>query len=194
MKPKDILNQNLQDSIDIKQEILKSSTISDQVTQIVQMIIDTYETDGKVLLAGNGGSAADAQHLAAELTGRYYYDRPPLYAEALHVNSSYTTAVSNDYGYEHIYSRLVEAMGRSGDIFMAFSTSGNSENVLNAAHAAKAKSMKVIGFTGEGGGQLKALCEVCITIPSTITPRIQECHMLIGHTICELVESQMFPR
>ena len=134
-----------------------------------------------MLWCGNGGSAADAQHMAAELSGRFYYDRPPLFSEALHVNTSYTTAVANDYSYDIIYSRLVEAMGNSG-------------NVLKAIEKANAMGMTTVAFTGETGGKIKGLSKYLVNIPSTDTPRIQECHMLLGHTICELVEMNLFPK
>jgi D-sedoheptulose 7-phosphate isomerase len=156
--------------------------------------VDTYKHDGKVLWCGNGGSAADAQHLAAELSGRFYYDRPPLFAEALHVNTSYTTAVANDYSYDVIYSRLVKAMGRKGDVLIGLSTSGNSGNVVKAFEEARALGITTVGFTGETGGKMKAVSDILINIPSTDTPRIQECHMLLGHTICELVEMALYPK
>jgi len=147
-----------------------------------------------VLWCGNGGSAADSQHLAAELSGRFYYDRPPLNSEALHVNTSYITAVANDYSYDVIYSRLVKAMGKPGDVLIGLSTSGNSGNVIKALEEANAMGMVTVGMTGETGGKMKALCKYLINIPSKDTPRIQECHMLLGHTICELVEMELFPK
>jgi D-sedoheptulose 7-phosphate isomerase len=157
-------------------------------------IVTCYKNGGKVLWCGNGGSAADAQHLAAELSGRFYYDRPPLFSEALHVNTSYTTAVANDYSYDVIYSRLVEAMGKKNDILIGLSTSGNSGNVIKAFEKAREKGITTVGFTGETGGKMKPLSDHLINIPSTDTPRIQECHMLLGHTICEMVEAALFPK
>jgi D-sedoheptulose 7-phosphate isomerase len=154
----------------------------------------SYKNGGKVLWCGNGGSAADSQHLAAELSGRFYYDRPPLFSEALHVNTSYITAVANDYSYDIIYSRLVEAMGKKGDILFGLSTSGNSGNVIKAFEKANEMGIITIGFTGETGGKMKDLCKYLINIPSKDTPRIQECHMLLGHTICEMVEMNLFPK
>ena len=145
-----------------------------------------------MLFCGNGGSAADAQHLAAEFSGRYYFDRPPLYAEALHVNSSYITAVSNDYGYDEVYARLLRAMGTDGDVLVAMSTSGNSANVLNAIKVAREKNMLVIGMTGMEGGKMATLCDILLNVPSKDTPRIQECHMLLGHIVCEIVEKELF--
>jgi D-sedoheptulose 7-phosphate isomerase len=147
-----------------------------------------------VLWAGNGGSAADAQHLAAELSGRFYYDRPPLFSEALHVNTSYTTAVANDYSYDEIYARLTRAMGRKGDVLIGMSTSGNSGNVVKALEVANQLGLITVGFTGETGGKMAGLCKHLVNIPSKDTPRIQECHMVIGHTICELVEINLFPK
>lgn len=149
---------------------------------------------GKALFCGNGGSAGDAQHLAAELSGRFYFDRPPLFAEALHVNGSFLTAVANDYGYDAAFARMVTAMGRAGDVLFALSTSGNSPNIIQAIKAAKKLGMVVIGLTGEGGGSMMGECDLLFRVPSTDTPRIQECHMLIGHIICELVEAYLFGR
>ena len=146
------------------------------------------------MIFGNGGSAADAQHLAAELSGKYYYDRPPLNAEALHVNTSYITAVANDYSYDKIYSRLVKGIGKKGDILIGLSTSGNSNNIINALKQAQELGIITIGFTGIGGGEMIKYCNECIEIPSNDTPRIQECHMLIGHSLCEIVEQSIFPQ
>lgn len=164
----------------------------ERANQMANAFLHAYRSDKKVLFCGNGGSAADAQHLAAELSGRYYFDRPPLFAEALHVNTSYLTAVGNDYGYEEVYARMLRAMGREGDILVAMSTSGNSPNVLKAIAAAKEKSMLVIGMTGMDGGKMANLCDILINIPSKDTPRIQECHMLLGHIVCEIVEKELF--
>lgn len=189
-----ILKARLQASIDLKSSLLINHIILENVIKIVNEIEKCYKHDGKVLWAGNGGSAADAQHLAAELSGRFYYDRPPLFSEALHVNTSYTTAVANDYSYDVIYSRLVKAMGRKGDVFIGLSTSGNSKNVIEALKVANDIGMITVGFTGESGGNMKEHCNYLINIPSRDTPRIQECHMILGHTICELVEIALFPK
>lgn len=186
--------ENLKESIELKQRLLNTDSIITQVEKITNKIVETYRRDGKVLFCGNGGSAADAQHLAAEFSGRYYFDRPPLFAEALHVNTSYLTAVANDYSFKEVYARMVEAMGREGDCLVALSTSGNSENVLEALNRAKQKGVITIGFTGAGGGKMKTLCDYLIAVPSTNVPRIQECHMHLGHSICELVESEIFPK
>lgn len=188
------IQNKLKTSIDLKTSLLTNELLLNSVNDAVNKIIATYKIDGKVLWCGNGGSAADAQHLAAELSGRFYYDRPPLFAEALHVNTSYTTAVANDYSYDVIYSRLVKAMGRKGDVLIGLSTSGNSANVVKAFEEARNIGITTIGFTGETGGKMKAVSDILINIPSTDTPRIQECHMLLGHTICEMVEIALFPK
>jgi D-sedoheptulose 7-phosphate isomerase len=184
----------IEESIALKQALLADEAIIALLEQVAVACITTFRSDGKVLFCGNGGSAADAQHLAAEFSGRFYYDRPPLFAEALHVNGSYLTAVSNDYSYSESYARMVKAMGRKGDVLFALSTSGNSANVVRAAEVAREQEMIVVGFTGKSGGQLAPLCDHLLQIPSTDTPRIQECHMLLGHLVCELVEAALFPR
>lgn len=191
---KDFIKSKIQASIDLKTALLSNDAILGTVDAVVNDIINCYKHDGKVLWAGNGGSAADAQHLAAELSGRFYYDRPPLFSEALHVNTSYTTAVANDYSYDEIYARLVKAMARKGDVLIGLSTSGNSGNVVKALEVANSLGVITVGFTGETGGKMKGLCKYLVNIPSKDTPRIQECHMLLGHTICELVEINLFPK
>jgi D-sedoheptulose 7-phosphate isomerase len=188
------IQSKIQESISLKTMLLTNNDILNAVDSLVKDIVTSYKQDGKVLWCGNGGSAADAQHLAAELSGRFYYDRPPLFSEALHVNTSYTTAVANDYSYEVIYSRLVQAMGRKGDVLIGLSTSGNSKNVIKALEKANSLGMTTVGFTGQTGGEMKNICKYLINIPSTDTPRIQECHMLLGHTICEMVEMALFPK
>ncbi|HOZ87006.1 MAG TPA: D-sedoheptulose 7-phosphate isomerase [Bacteroidia bacterium] len=188
------IQSKIQDSINLKTSLLSNEAILNSIDALVSEIISSYKNGGKVLWCGNGGSAADAQHLAAELSGRFYYDRPPLFSEALHVNTSYTTAVANDYSYDVIYSRLVQAMGVKGDVLFGLSTSGNSKNVIRAIEKANAMGITTVGFTGETGGEMKYICKHLINIPSTDTPRIQECHMLLGHTICEMVEMGMFPK
>lgn len=181
-----------QKSIELKQAMLADEGVIALIEQLTARCVNCFKQDGKLLFCGNGGSAADAQHLAAEFSGRFYFDRPPLYAEALHVNTSYLTAVGNDYGYDETYARMVKAMGRKGDVLFALSTSGNSKNILRAAAVAREQEMTVVGFTGQTGGQLAAYCEHLLAVPSQDTPRIQECHMLVGHLICELVEREMF--
>lgn len=191
---KDFIKSKIKASADLKTSLLSNDAILNTINSVVTEIISCYKKDGKVLWAGNGGSAADAQHLSAELSGRFYYDRPPLFSEALHVNTSYTTAVANDYSYDEIYARLTRAMGRKGDVLIGMSTSGNSGNVVKALEVANALGMITVGFTGETGGKMAGLCKYLINIPSKDTPRIQECHMVIGHTICELVEINLFPK
>ena len=188
------IRERIEASVKLKTALLSNEAILASLVKVVSAVVKCYRNDGKVLWAGNGGSAADAQHLAAELSGRFYYDRPPLFSEALHVNTSYITAVANDYSYDLVYSRLTQAMGRKGDILIGLSTSGNSGNVINALIKAKETGMITVGFTGETGGKMKPHCDYLINIPSTDTPRIQECHMLLGHTLCEMVEMEMFPR
>lgn len=188
------IREVISNSIQLKEQVLADPAIIALVDRLARLCVSCFQADGKVLWCGNGGSAADAQHLAAEFSGRFYYDRPPLYSEALHVNTSYLTAVGNDYGYEASYARMVKAMGRKGDLLIAMSTSGNSPNVLLAAEAAREQGMTVVGFTGQGGGKLASWCDELLAIPSQDTPRIQECHMLIGHIICELVEATIFPK
>lgn len=189
-----LLKKRIQESIDLKTRLLQNDVLLNTVQEIVKEIVTCYKHDGKVLWAGNGGSAADSQHLAAELSGRFYYDRPPLFSEALHVNTSYTTAVANDYSYDVIYSRLTQAMGRKGDVLFGLSTSGNSVNVIKALEVANQIGMVTIAFTGETGGKMKDVSKYLINIPSKDTPRIQECHMILGHTICELIEMHLFPK
>lgn len=186
------IEEIIQSSINTKQSILENKDLLDAVRKSVDVITECFKRDGQVLFCGNGGSAADAQHLAAEFSGRFYFDRTPLNAEALHVNTSYITAVGNDYSFDEIYSRIVKAKGRKGDILVALSTSGNSKNVIRAIETAKEQGMIVIGLTGETGGQMKDLCDILLNVPSKDTPRIQESHILLGHIICEMVEKNLF--
>lgn len=186
------IKEIISSSISVKQQVLQDAVILNTMEKITNAIVDCFKNNGTVLLCGNGGSAADAQHLAAEFSGRFYKDREPLNAEALHVNTSYLTAVANDYSFNEVYSRLVKAKGKKGDVLIALSTSGNSANIVEAAKTAKAKEMKVIAFTGKDGGKLKEYADFLINVPSTDTPRIQECHILVGHIICQLVEENYF--
>jgi D-sedoheptulose 7-phosphate isomerase len=180
-------------SIAAKTALLHDAALQERIAHATALVVATFEQRGKVLFCGNGGSAADAQHLAAEFSGRFYRDRAPLFAEALHVNTSYLTAVANDYGYEQVFERMTEAAGRAGDVLVAISTSGNSVSIVNAARKAQAIGMKVVAMTGQGGGALAAHCDVLLNAPSTDTPRIQEVHILMGHIICALTEEQLFP-
>ncbi|MFH1118737.1 MAG: D-sedoheptulose 7-phosphate isomerase [Bacteroidota bacterium] len=181
-------------SISVKTAVLTDESLIGRIGNAVELLVSVFNNKGKVLFCGNGGSAADAQHLAAEFSGRFYYDREPLDAEALHVNSSYLTAVANDYSYEEVYARLVKAKGAKGDVLVALSTSGNSSNIINAMKVAGELGMKTIGFTGVTGGKMKELADILLNVPSDDTPRIQESHITIGHIICELVEARLFPR
>ncbi|NOU47550.1 MAG: SIS domain-containing protein [Bacteroidales bacterium] len=181
------------DSISVHKMILADKILLERIQIAADVCVKSLQNDGKILLCGNGGSASDAQHIAAELSGRFNYDRPPLYAEALHVNTSYLTAVANDYHFDQVYSRMVLAAGRKDDVFIGISTSGNSANVVNALETAKKIGMKTIAFTGSGGGKLSS-SEILLNVPSTNTARIQEIHILIGHIICELIEKTLFPK
>jgi len=182
----------LQESISIKEKIYNTPHLLTTIETITKHCIQAFQQDKKVFFCGNGGSAADAQHLAAEFSGRFYIDRPPLFAEALHVNSSFLTAVANDYSFKEVYARLIQAKGRQGDILFGISTSGNSENILKAMKQAQQQGVLTIGFTGETGGHLKEYADYLVNIPSSDTPRIQEAHILVGHIICELVEQALF--
>lgn len=188
------IEEIIEASIDLKSKILKSDKLIETIKLSAETIIDAYKKRKKVLFCGNGGSAADAQHLAAELSGRFYYDRPPLAAEALHVNTSYLTAVANDYSYNDVYARYIAGAGNSGDILIALSTSGNSANVIKAIEKSKELGMFVISLTGNTGGKMREISDLVINVPSNDTPRIQESHIMIGHIICEIVEATLFPR
>jgi D-sedoheptulose 7-phosphate isomerase len=179
-------------SIKTKTLILENEETLKTVIYAANVIIEAFNSDKKVLFCGNGGSAADAQHLAAEFSGRFYKDRDPLYAEALHVNTSYLTAVANDYSYDEIYARLVKAKGKKGDILFGISTSGNSKNILRAFEVCKELDLVTIALTGQNGGKM-ANADILINVPSLDTPRIQESHIMIGHIICQIVEENLFP-
>lgn len=188
------IRQIFQSSIETKQHLLANEKLLQLTETVSQIVANAFKSGHRLYLCGNGGSAADAQHLAAEFSGAFYNrHRKALPAEALHVNTSYLTAVANDYDYNSIYSRLVEGIMQPGDILIGLSTSGNSANVVKAFEAANAKGIITIGMTGENGGALRAISQYLFDVPSGNTPRIQECHMLIGHTICELVEAAIFP-
>jgi D-sedoheptulose 7-phosphate isomerase len=182
----------IENSISVKQQILKDEALLAAIQQATEKVRKTFADGGKVLFCGNGGSAADAQHLSAEFSGRFYTDRNPLPSEALHCNTSYLTAVANDYGYDVVYSRIVKGMGLKGDVLISLSTSGNSLNIINAMEQARNIGMINIGFTGETGGRMKDWCDLLINVPSRDTPRIQEAHIMIGHIICQLVEAELF--
>jgi D-sedoheptulose 7-phosphate isomerase len=173
--------------------LLQSDDLAKQsLSAAVHACVKAYKEGNKVLTAGNGGSAADAQHLAGELVSRFNYDRPPLSAIALTTDTSIITAVSNDYGYKDVFARQIQAHGRLGDVFIAISTSGNSSNILEAIQTAKSLGLVVIGLTGRSGGDMKAMCDICFSAPSDSTPRIQECHLFFEHALCACIEESLF--
>ena len=182
----------INESIKVKQTLMGDAHLIAQIDTVVKVITTAFQNGNSVYFAGNGGSAADAQHLAAEFSGRFYKDRKALPSEALHCNTSYLTAVANDYSYEVIYARLIEGITKPGDVLVGISTSGNSGNIVKAFEMAKTKQVVTIGFTGDKGGKMKEISDYLINVPSKDTPRIQESHILVGHIICELVESNIF--
>lgn len=186
------IHDHIKRSIAVKEAILADEGLMHRINSAAEAWIQAFQNGGKVLFCGNGGSAADAQHLSAELSGRFAFDRPPLFAEALHVNTSYLTAVANDYSYEMIYARMVEAAGRRGDVLVAISTSGNSPNIIKAAEKAREIGMTVIGMTGSRGGTLRNLADILLNMPSDSTPHIQEAHITIGHILCDMTEWALF--
>ena len=179
-------------SIEVKQQILQDETLLERLQQSVDIVTTAFKKGNKVLFCGNGGSAADAQHLAAEFSGRFYKDRAALPSEALHCNTSYLTAVANDYSYDVIYSRIIDGIGNSGDVLIGLSTSGNSANIVKAFESAHNKGMTTIGLTGSNGGVMKESSDVLLNVPSFDTPRIQESHIMLGHIIYQLVEENLF--
>lgn len=186
------IKELIQSSITTKQQVLENAALIGVVDHVTDIIVAAFRNGNSVYFCGNGGSAADAQHLAAEFSGRFYKDRKALPAEALHCNTSYLTAVANDYSFDLIYARLIQGLGKPGDILVGLSTSGNSKNIVQAFETAREKQMITIGFTGLSGGLMKASSDHLVNIPSADTPRIQECHMLLGHIICQLVEEKYF--
>jgi D-sedoheptulose 7-phosphate isomerase len=188
----DHIKKIIRASIDVKQKYLADEVMLQTTIDVVNVLVEAFKTGHRVYFAGNGGSAADAQHLAAEFSGRFYTDRLALPAEALHCNTSYLTAVANDYSYDEVYARLIRGIAHPGDILVGLSTSGNSGNIVRAFEAAAEKEVITVGFTGAGGGKMKTISDYLFTVPSTDTPRIQETHILIGHIICELVEKEYF--
>ncbi|MPL97758.1 Phosphoheptose isomerase [bioreactor metagenome] len=187
-----MIEQRIRESIKVKQDLLNDSGVIGAIDSAVKAITECFRSGNKVWLCGNGGSAADAQHIAAELSGRFYLNRAPLPAESFTVNTSYLTAVSNDFGFNDVFSRMVQAQCRKNDVLIGISTSGNSKNVVNAFQMAKETGTTCIALLGCGGGELNYLADIAIVVASDDTPRIQESHILIGHIICELVESSVF--
>jgi len=188
------IKSRIQEAADLKAKILQNQELVEKISFSADKFVQAFREAGAVFFCGNGGSAADAQHLAAEFSGRFYYDRPPLNSEALHVNTSYLTAVANDYSFDEVYARLVKAKMKAGDVLIGLSTSGNSKNIIKAFQQAKQMNITTIALTGDSGGELKDLSDILLNVPSTDTPRIQELHILIGHIICEIVESEIFPK
>lgn len=188
----EIIQHCIEESIEVKKQILEDKVFLDRIQEAVKVISQSFKDNHKVWFCGNGGSAADAQHLAAEFSGRFYLNRKALPAEAFHCNTSYLTAVANDYHFDDIYSRLIEGLTQKGDVIIGLSTSGNSNNIVKAFNSARELGVTTIGFTGDSGGQLKDLSDLLFNVPSEDTPRIQESHILIGHIICQLVEAEIF--
>ncbi len=185
------IKESIEQSIEVKSKILSDEKLMQSIEDAVNVIVESLRNGGKIHFCGNGGSAADAQHLAAELSGRFYLDRAPLNAEALHCNSSYMTAVSNDFGYDFVYSRIMRASAKKGDVLVGISTSGNSRNIIEAYKTCEELGVNIISLTGETGGMMKDFGGILLNVPSNDTPRIQESHIMIGHIICELVEKTL---
>lgn len=186
------IKEHFTDSILVKEQILKDENLITLIKNASLEVIKAYKNGNKTLLAGNGGSAADAQHIAGEFVSRFYFDRPGIASIALTTDTSILTAIGNDYGYENLFARQVQAQGVKGDVFIGISTSGNSKNILKALELCKQKEIISIGLSGASGGAMNELCDYCIKVPSTCTPRIQETHILIGHIICAIVEEELF--
>ncbi|MDK2084125.1 D-sedoheptulose 7-phosphate isomerase [Aliarcobacter butzleri] len=186
------INNQIEKSLKLKQELFNSNDIKQLIQEVSKKIIKAYKNGNKTLIAGNGGSAADAQHIAGEFVSRFYFDRPGLASIALTTDTSILTAIGNDYGYEKLFSRQLQANGAKGDVFIGISTSGNSQNVIEALKYAKENGIITVGLTGQKGGMMKEMCDYCICMPSDETPRVQEGHILIGHIICAVVEEEIF--
>lgn len=187
-----IITTSIADSIEVKTRMLNDEGIINLIEKAADLCVASYRNGSRVLLAGNGGSAADSQHIAAEFVSRFNYDRPGLPAIALTTDTSMLTAIGNDYGYENLFKRQLEANGKKGDIFIGISTSGNSKNIINALNTAREMGITTIGLTGNSGGTMDDICDICLKIPSDSTPRVQECHIVIGHIICQIVEDTFF--
>lgn len=186
------IRQHIKKSIEVKQALLSNQSVMNQILVVAKEAIDVYARGNKILVAGNGGSAADAQHIVGELVSRFYFDRPGLPAIALTTDTSILTSVGNDYGYDHVFSRQLQANAVEGDMFIGISTSGNSPSILSAFEACAPKKVIRVGLTGESGGKMNDVCDYCINVPSNETPRIQESHIMIGHILCAIVEEQIF--
>ena len=189
---KEYIKDQIKKSYETKQELYKNEELLQQIIAVAKLCLDAYDKDKKTMLAGNGGSAADAQHIAAELVGRYGFDRPSLPSLALTTDTSNLTAIGNDYGYDFVFSRQLEGMGQAGDVFIGISTSGNSVNIINAFESAKKKGVTTVALTGRDGGKMANIADIALIVPSDATPRIQESHILIGHIICDIIEKEIF--
>ena len=187
-----VITSQIQESIEVKYKLLHDKKLIELISMVAQKCTNSYRNGCKILLAGNGGSAADAQHIAGEFVSRFNFDRPGIPSIALSSNTSILTAIANDYSFDLIFSKQIEALGIEGDIFFGISTSGNSKNIVEALNVAKRKKIITVGFTGQSGGEMEELCDYCIKVPSTETPRIQESHIMIGHIICSIVENDLF--
>jgi len=189
---KNYIKDQIKKSFETKQAIYQNEELLNKIVEVCKLCVELYKGKNKTILAGNGGSAADAQHIAAELVGRYGFDRPSIPSLALTTDTSCLTAIGNDYGYDKIFSRQLEGMGQSGDIFIGISTSGNSKNIINAFEVAKEKGIKTIALVGRDGGEMAKIADIALVVPSDSTPRIQESHILIGHIICDIIEKEIF--
>ncbi len=189
---KNYIKEQIEQSFKTKQAIYENEALLDVIEQVAKACVDVYRNSKKTILAGNGGSAADAQHIAAELVGRYGFDRPSIPSLALTTDTSNLTAIGNDYGYDQVFSRQLAGMGQEGDLFIGISTSGNSQNVINAFEVAKEKNITTVALVGRDGGEMAKMADFAIVVPSTATPRIQESHILIGHIICDIIEKELF--
>ena len=189
---KNYIKNQVKKSYETKQAVYEDEALIGKIEEVAQMCVELYKGDKKTILAGNGGSAADAQHIAAELVGRYGFDRPSIPSLALTTDTSNLTAIGNDYGYDQVFSRQLEGMGQAGDIFIGISTSGNSLNIIKAFESAKKKGIKTVALTGRDGGEMAKMADVALVVPSDSTPRIQESHILIGHIICDIIEKETF--
>lgn len=189
---KNYIKNQIKNSYETKQKIYEDELLLDNITKVAQLCVDVYKNSKKTILAGNGGSAADAQHIAAELVGRYGFDRASLPSLALTTDTSNLTAIGNDYGYDFVFSRQLEGMGQDGDVFIGISTSGNSQNIINAFESAKKKNITTVALVGKDGGQMAKMADIALVVPSNQTPRIQESHILIGHILCDIIEKEIF--
>jgi len=189
---KEYIKDQIKKSYETKQIIYENDDLLDKIVALAKMCVALYKGDKKTMLAGNGGSAADAQHIAAELVGRYGFDRPSIPSLALTTDTSNLTAIGNDYGYDQVFSRQLEGMGQEGDIFIGISTSGNSQNIINAFESAKKKNITTVALVGKDGGKMASIADIALIVPSNSTPRIQESHILIGHILCDIIEKEIF--